>query len=74
MATKPKRPRDINQLAKLVVDLSTGDASEEELSIKAISGRIGGLKGGKVRAANLTPAQRSQIAKLAAQARWKKKA
>jgi hypothetical protein len=36
-------------------------------------GRKGGLKGGMVRAANLTPSQRSEIAKLAAQARWGKK-
>jgi hypothetical protein len=36
-------------------------------------GRKGGLKGGNARAANLTPEQRSNIAKMAAQARWQKK-
>jgi hypothetical protein len=36
-------------------------------------GRLGGLKGGKARAAKLTKQQRSEIAKKAAQARWKKK-
>jgi hypothetical protein len=35
-------------------------------------GRKGGLKGGAARAANLTPEQRSQIARAAAAARWKK--
>ncbi len=35
-------------------------------------GRLGGLKGGKARAASLTPAERSAIAKKAAQSRWKK--
>jgi hypothetical protein len=35
-------------------------------------GRKGGLKGGTARAANLTPEQRSQIAKMAAEARWRK--
>ena len=36
-------------------------------------GRKGGLKGGKKRAASLTKAQRSEIAKKAAAARWGKK-
>lgn len=35
-------------------------------------GRMGGLKGGKARAASLTPAKRKAIAKRAAIARWKK--
>lgn len=33
-------------------------------------GRLGGKKGGKARAAKLTPAQRSEIARRAAAARW----
>lgn len=28
MTDQPKRPRDANQLAKLIVDLATGEASE----------------------------------------------
>ncbi|MSQ06685.1 MAG: hypothetical protein EXR54_01955 [Dehalococcoidia bacterium] len=36
-------------------------------------GRLGGQKGGKARAAKLTPEQRSEIAKKAAQARWNSK-
>jgi hypothetical protein len=35
-------------------------------------GRLGGQKGGKARAERLTPEQRSEIAKVAARARWKK--
>lgn len=35
-------------------------------------GRLGGLKGGKARASKLTPEQRTEIAKKAARARWKK--
>ena len=35
-------------------------------------GRLGGLKGGKARASKLTPEQRSEIAKKAAQTRWNK--
>ena len=68
----PKRPRDTNQLAKMIVDLSTGDEVEPELSVKAKAGRLGGLKGGKARADSLSPEQRSAIAKKAAETRWKK--
>ena len=35
-------------------------------------GRLGGLKGGKARAAKLSAEKRSEIAKLAAEARWNK--
>jgi hypothetical protein len=35
-------------------------------------GKLGGRKGGLARAKNLTPSQRSAIAKKAAQARWRK--
>jgi hypothetical protein len=36
-------------------------------------GKLGGAKGGPARAKKLTKEQRSEIAKKAAQARWKKK-
>jgi len=36
-------------------------------------GRLGGLKGGKARAAKMTPEQRSESARKAAKARWEKK-
>jgi len=75
--TKPKRPRDTNQLAKSIVDLTTGEAEEENPDegkdpAAVALGRKGGLKGGKARATKLTPEQRSEIARLAAEARWKK--
>lgn len=69
----PSRPRDTNQLAKLIVDLTTGDETEPEMSVKQRAGRKGGLKGGKARADALTPEQRREIAHVAATARWKKK-
>lgn len=65
-----KRPRDINQLAKMIVDLTTGDETELELSPRAKAGQLGGLKGGKARASTLSPERRSEIAKNAAEARW----
>lgn len=78
--TKPKRPRDPNQLAKLIVDIVTGetpddstDAADEGKDPAAVAlGRKGGLKGGAARAKKLTAKQRSEIAKKAAKARWKK--
>lgn len=70
-----KRPRDPNQLAKMIVDISTGETedaiSKNKLTV-AVQGRAGGLKGGKARATVLTPEQRAEIAKVAATARWKK--
>ncbi|MFA5079056.1 MAG: histone H1 [Dehalococcoidia bacterium] len=35
-------------------------------------GKLGGSKGGKIRAAKLTPEQRKEIAQKAARKRWKK--
>lgn len=66
----PKRPRDANQLAKMIVDLTTGDETEAEPNAKQRAGQLGGLKGGKARAESLTSAERKAIARKAAQARW----
>jgi hypothetical protein len=72
MAKTPKRPRDPNQLAKLVVDLATGEAEEPEETATAKRASKAGRKGGPARAKALTPQQRAEIASLAAAARWKK--
>lgn len=69
MAT-PKRPRDTNQLAKRIVDLSVGEADDKGPDEQK---RKGGIKGGKARAIALTPDQRSEIASIAANARWKRR-
>jgi len=76
--TKPKRPRDTNQLAKSIVDLSTGQAKEEKPDdsgkdpAAVALGRKGGLKGGIARAKKLSKARRIEISKKAAQVRWAK--
>lgn len=75
MATKPKRPSDPNQLAKLIVDIATGQVDDPDPDkgkdpAAVALGRKGGLKGGKARAKKLTAEQRSAIAKKAAKARW----
>jgi hypothetical protein len=75
MVKHPKRPRDPNQLGKLVVDLSVGEASEPEPvpDTPAVEfARQGGLKGGKARAETLTAERRREIASLAAKRRWGK--
>lgn len=70
-------PKDINQLAKLITDISTGEAEnnihKETKNPAAVAlGRLGGLKGGKARSNSLTPEQRKEIAQKAAAKRWKK--
>lgn len=75
---KRKRPRDLNQLAKFIVDVSTGEAELPECQPDSKNpaavelGQLGGKKGGKARAEKLTREQRQEIARRAAQARWKK--
>jgi len=79
MAKKQKLPTDINQKAKTIVDIATGETDDPILTpdgknAAAVAlGRLGGLKGGKARAKALSAKQRSEIAKKAAQKRWKKK-
>lgn len=78
----PARPKnlDMNQLAKRILDEATGDEPKTEApaeqpkknSAAVKLGKLGGKKGGAARAAVLTPEQRSEIAKRAAQGRWKK--
>lgn len=70
-----KRPRDPNELAKQLVDEATGvepkyDPDEGKDPAAVALGRKGGLKGGKERAARMTPAERVEAAKKAAAARW----
>lgn len=69
----PKRPRDPNQLAKLMIDIATGEERDEEMTAAQEKAAKAGKVGGKARASALTPAERSEIASIAAQARWKKK-
>lgn len=74
-AKHPKRPRDVNEWAKRMVDLATGAVQEPEVpkeSAAAELGRLGGLKGGKARASNMTAKERSAAARKAAKARWGK--
>jgi hypothetical protein len=78
MTTRPKRPRDLNLLARQIVEEATGTSPPQEPPANgsdpraAALGRNGGLKGGRARAEGLSAEQRSDIARKAAQARWHK--
>lgn len=83
---KKKHPADINKLAKSIVDLATSEEepttketipeekkpTKEKNPAAVALGRLGGLKGGKARAAKMTPEQRKESARKAAKARWSK--
>ena len=73
---RPKRPRDLNLLAKMIVEIATeGEPPElpSEKNPHAVAlGKLGGLKGGKARAEKLSPEQRKKIASKAAKKRWEK--
>ncbi|MHB8724044.1 MAG: histone H1 [Casimicrobiaceae bacterium] len=73
MTSRIKRPRDPIQLAKLVGDIATGQATEPEETARSKASRLGGLKGGVARKKALTAQQRSEIARAAAAARWRGK-
>lgn len=73
---KGKRPRDTNQLAKFIVDVTTEqipapDPYRGKNPARVDAGRKGGAKGGKARAEKMPIPQRKAIARKAAQERWK---
>jgi hypothetical protein len=75
-----KLPRDVNQLAKAIVERATGEKPPEpveerspESRAAALLGRKGGLKGGKARAVKLSEERKTEIARNAAKKRWAKR-
>lgn len=77
----PRRSsKDENELAKSIIDEIIVETESEDFGKEkpqknpaAVAlGRLGGQKGGKARAAKLTPEQRKEIAKKAAESRWNK--
>jgi hypothetical protein len=67
-----KRPADVIGNAVHVMRIATGEAEEEQPETGKEYARKGGLKGGKARAAALTPQRRREIALNAAKRRWGK--
>lgn len=79
-ASKPKRPRDTNQLAWQIVREATGQVpripeSPDTRNPAAVAlAMLGARKGGEARAKKLSSKKRKQIARKAAKARWSKRA
>jgi hypothetical protein len=67
---------DVNEVAHWIMAQTTGTApAPPEKNPHAVAlGLLGGSKGGKIRAAKLSPAKRRAIAKKAARARWANRA
>ena len=76
MSRNKQGPEDVNEIAFRVLQQATGESTVELKADKNPSavalGRLGGLAGGKARAAKLSPEERSYIARRAAAARWKR--
>jgi len=72
---RTKRDHDFSVTAFRVVQEATGQTKPEEKPTKQFDAKVlghkGGLKGGKARAEKLTPERRREIAKKAAEARWR---
>ena len=69
-----KKTKDINVIAARIVDVATDETCIVKNPAAVALGRLGGLKGGKARAASLSGERRSETAKKAAKARWGKTA
>lgn len=69
-----KAKKDFAQNALKIVEISTGAPLKpvEKNAAAVALGRLGGLKGGKGRAASMSSERRSEIAQQAAKARWAK--
>ncbi len=66
-----KRPADVIGNAVKVMRIATGDEDEILPEVSKAHSRLGGLKGGRTRAQRLTPERRQEIAKQAAEKRWR---
>lgn len=66
-----KRPADAIGNAVMIARIATGEIEEGGESESKAAAALG-RRGGKARAASLTAKQRSEIARVAAEARWKK--
>jgi hypothetical protein len=74
MAKRPTtaKSHDFMAVARRVVDDAIGEKLDGSPLPKKTKRAVGGRKGGPARAKALTPRQRSEIARVAAEARWKK--
>jgi len=66
-----KRPADVIGAAVKVMRIATGEEEEELDRAKSAAAELG-ARGGKARAAGMTPERRTEIAKRAAAKRWQR--
>ena len=66
-----KHPADVVSAAVKVMRIATGEETEELDKAKSAAAELGS-RGGKARAARMTPSRRAAIARKAAAARWHK--
>lgn len=73
MGARSRKPADLNRMAAAILEEATDedrDPYQGKNPAAVELGRLGGQKGGRARAAKLTPEERSASAKKAAAARW----
>jgi hypothetical protein len=66
-----KRPADVIGNAVRVMRIATGEETDDTDSVKSAAAELGS-RGGKARAATMTPERRAEIARKAAAKRWAK--
>lgn len=66
-----KRPADGVSRAIMVAKFATGEIEEDREELASAAAQLGS-KGGKARAAKMTPERRAEIARIAAERRWRK--
>jgi hypothetical protein len=71
-----KRPADVIGNAVKVMRIATGEETENDITDdgKDPAAKALGAKGGAARAKAMTPQRRAEIAKKAAETRWKRRA
>jgi hypothetical protein len=75
MPKRSSKQKDTQELARSILDQVVPDAelAKPAKNPAAVAlGHLGGLKGGKARAAKLSAKQRKEIAQKAAKSRWNK--
>lgn len=79
MPKRASKNEDHQQIARRILDTIAPDAeppkppARKKNAAAVALGKLGGSKGGKARAANLSESKRKSIAKKAARARWAKR-
>ena len=65
-----KRPADVIGMSVKVMRIATGEEEEELDRARSAAAELG-ARGGKARAAKMTPERRAEVARKAARARWR---